>query len=476
MLLLSIITTVTLLSAVNSQQQDFISPCPDIFTYNLERSSPGMWYGTVVMSHETELNGVWLRLRFDRPPLQIGNWFGQIISREENLEFTLKDRTFRLEPNEPKAVLFFVRYDSAIAPRLIRITLNGRQICPKDDKITTTPSIANEPITSRPLTADVGTDTQQNNERSTTRRPNRRTTTESSNEDDDFYPGDLSPSNPIRPNPTLAIDKETCGIVVARPRPLITHGEATHEGEFPWHAAIYHSKGVNLNYICGASLIGTRHLLTAAHCVTKPRTEIPSKVGSMVVYLGKHYLKEWSSKGIQDRKVDKVIVHPNFESDNFRNDIAIIKLQQSIDITDYVRPVCLWEGNTELYPLINREGIVTGWGFDEHGEITDGLHKAAMPIVSTESCIYSYPDFFARFTSNSTFCAGYRNGTSACNGDSGSGMVFSKIDHRTTRWQLRGIVSLSVALQNEAKCNTSHYVVFTDVAKHVDWIKEQIRL
>lgn len=67
-------------------------------------------------------------------------------------------------------------------------------------------------------------------------------------------------------------------------------------------------------------------------------------------------------------------------------------------------------------------------------------------------------------------------GTSACNGDSGSGMVFQKTrpQSRTQVWQLRGIVSLSVALQNQARCNTSHYVVFTDVAKHAPWIQSVI--
>ena len=38
-------------------------------------------------------------------------------------------------------------------------------------------------------------------------------------------------------------------------------------------------------------------------------------------------------------------------------------------------------------------------------------------------------------------------------------------------WQLRGLVSISVALQNQFKCDSSHYVVFTDVAKYLDWIK-----
>ncbi|KAL3271704.1 hypothetical protein HHI36_022176 [Cryptolaemus montrouzieri] len=471
------------LTAVNLQTRN---PCPELFRYNPERSQPGRWFGTVNLTYDEELNGVWLRLRFNRPVIQLGNWFGQ-IKTDDNIEFRLSDRNFNLKPHIPKEVLFFVNYNEREAPpELVRIILNGRILCPIGGGTTTAASsILGEPITSRPLPLapegnrplyQESTTYRQDNYRPVTR-PNRRTTTaEYENEsDDEFFQGDLNGSRPDILLPSRDNTNDICGTVIARPKPLITHGDVTHEGEFPWHAAIYHSKGVNLVYICGASLITREYLLTAAHCVTKPRTEIPSKIGSMVIYLGKHYLKEWSTKGIQDRRVSKLIVHPEFESDTFKNDIAIIKLSEPIEVTNYVRPVCLWEDAIDLYQVVNQPGTVIGWGYNEDGIITDELHKAGMPIVSTETCIYSYPDFFARFTSNTTFCAGYRNGTSACNGDSGSGMVFQKTRPQTRAqvWQIRGIVSLSVALQNQARCNTSHYVVFTDVAKHLNWIKTE---
>ncbi|XP_045467074.1 CLIP domain-containing serine protease 14D-like [Harmonia axyridis] len=483
---------VSLLKTVHSQT---INPCPDKFSFNPERNQPGRWFGTVRLVYDTELSGVWLRLKFDRPVIQLGNWFGQ-IKTDDNIEFRLSDRSFQLKPNIPKEVLFFVNYNQRDPPpELVRIILNGRVLCPVGQETTSTTLIPGlgEPITSRPLSSlnqNAGTTTstyrpfngqQQNvnsgNFRPTTRPSRRPTTTEYENEsDDEFFQGDLSGARPNIMTPSRDNVNDICGTVIARPKPLITHGDLTHEGEFPWHAAIYHSKGVNLVYICGASLINKEYLLTAAHCVTKPRTETPSKIGSMVIYLGKHYLKEWSTKGIQDRRVSKLIIHPEFESETFKNDIAIIKVSEPITVTNYVRPVCLWQDSVELHYLVNQPGTIIGWGYDEDGVITDELHKASMPIVSTETCIYSYPDFFARFTSNTTFCAGYRNGTSACNGDSGSGMVFQKTKPQTRSqvWQLRGIVSLSVALQNQARCNTSHYVVFTDVAKHGPWIKSVI--
>lgn len=43
-------------------------------------------------------------------------------------------------------------------------------------------------------------------------------------------------------------------------------------------------------------------------------------------------------------------------------------------------------------------------------------------------------------------------------------------------WQIRGMVSISVALQNQFKCDASHYVVFTDIAKYQDWVTSAMSL
>ena len=74
-----------------------------------------------------------------------------------------------------------------------------------------------------------------------------------------------------------------------QPRPLITHGHATHEGQFPWHVALYHSRGIDLTYICGASLISTSHVLTVAHCVMRTRSQTPLNPDSLLVYFGESH-------------------------------------------------------------------------------------------------------------------------------------------------------------------------------------------
>ena len=43
----------------------------------------------------------------------------------------------------------------------------------------------------------------------------------------------------------------------------------TQLGEYPWHAAILKREEFDNLYVCGGSLIDTKHVLTAAHCLDK---------------------------------------------------------------------------------------------------------------------------------------------------------------------------------------------------------------
>lgn len=93
-----------------------------------------------------------------------------------------------------------------------------------------------------------------------------------------------------------------------RATPFITHGVETLPGQHPWHAALYHNKNVDLEYICGANLISKRYVLTAGHCATRQATGQPLNPKYLVVVLGKYYLERHLSQGIQDRTVHAVVI------------------------------------------------------------------------------------------------------------------------------------------------------------------------
>ncbi|KAF5288695.1 hypothetical protein FQR65_LT11960 [Abscondita terminalis] len=437
------------------------SPCPSLFAYEPRGAEQDRWYGRVTVATSEKLNGIWLRIELDKPAILLGNWFGETTT-ENNRDFVVIDSNYILEPDrDPLSVRFFVKYDQELGtvPSVVRIRLNNRIICNSHgDSATEPPKLHISHI--RP-TDDI----------------NVKPSVSVSSGDDDFFGGDLSPTRrPLLSLFTPKPEKETCGTVKIEVRPLITYGQSTSDGEWPWHAALYRYKGANMQYLCGGSLISKNHVLTAAHCVTKSKTNLTVNQELLLIYLGKHNLYKQDST-VQNMGVDRIIPHPEYNASYLHNDLAILQLERPAEITNFVRYVCLWEEDVNLNSILDRLGTVVGWGFDETGDVTESLMQAKMPVVSTETCIFSNRDFFSRFTSDKTFCAGFRNGTSACTGDSGGGMVFPKTGTGNTLiWQLRGVISLSVALQNEkVVCDTSNYIVFTDVAKHLDWIKSIIQ-
>lgn len=74
--------------------------------------------------------------------------------------------------------------------------------------------------------------------------------------------------------------------------------------------------------------------------------------------MGKFNLKRWTGPE-EDVKVSEIIVNPQFNYDRFYSDVAIIQLKSEVTITDYIRPVCLWNTNTDIKNIVNNTGTVS---------------------------------------------------------------------------------------------------------------------
>ncbi|OWR55216.1 hemolymph proteinase 16 [Danaus plexippus plexippus] len=257
---------------------------------------------------------------------------------------------------------------------------------------------------------------------------------------------------------------------------LITNGLKTKPGEWPFHAALHRREKMGLRYTCGGTLISKFFVLTAAHCTTVRGVAILPEIFS--VFLGKYNLFG-GDVSVQEKEVYKVYVHDEFTYRTLDNDISLLKLKTEAVYDNYVQPACLWFNNVyDQLPSSQIQGTVPGWGFDITDSLSPTLHAASMPLVPDRTCELTNPLFYVQaLRTAKKFCAGYTNGTSACNGDSGGGFhVFvpdlakSNIPDVPGAWYIRGIVSTSLSRTDAAICNPKAYAVFTDVEKYLDWI------
>uniref|UniRef100_A0A182QY24 Peptidase S1 domain-containing protein n=1 Tax=Anopheles farauti TaxID=69004 RepID=A0A182QY24_9DIPT len=266
----------------------------------------------------------------------------------------------------------------------------------------------------------------------------------------------------------LRVSAQQCGQVQVLKQGLIFGGTASTPGMWPWHVALFHLESrTRTAYKCGGTIINRDTVLTAYHCVVEgTRSIAPAR---LVVRAGVHDLDVISSY-MQQIRVFDIGVPSGASASTFNDDIAILKLNAQFTYDDYVQPVCIRSVPQDIGQLVGAFGTVVGWGWTEQNSTSSTLRQANIPVASAEDCLKSDRALFSQVLTTKVYCAGSRNGTSSCNGDSGGGMFFRMGGY----WFLRGITSFSSLDENlSGICNSRGYVGYTDVAKYLDWLREQ---
>lgn len=158
-----------------------------------------------------------------------------------------------------------------------------------------------------------------------------------------------------------------------------------------------------------------------------------------------------------------LIKHGRYTGIAMRYDIALVRLNQSLVMTDYVHPVCI-----PAFDVNRGTCFLTGW------EVEDGLtelqHQVALQLLPNRVC--NQPHFYDTMVSQRMRCAGRvdSNYSNPCLGDSGGPLVCEVGDGEFKVWELHGILSWS------ANCSEAYKpAVFIRLAPFRNWIIEQIR-
>jgi secreted trypsin-like serine protease len=234
----------------------------------------------------------------------------------------------------------------------------------------------------------------------------------------------------------------------------IVDGSDASVGELPWQAELTSTSG---GHVCGGSLIASRWVLTAAHCV--------GDYGAYKVRLGAidrgaigGTLQTFLVSG-----AEMIYLHPAFSYSTGVNDIALLHLPTAASTNSNVNIIAL----SGVFDDVGTSAVASGWG---HTSPTSGfpnrLRKATLPIVDDADCVSvmaGLPTPPQAHLGDSSLCAGVIGGVGACNGDSGGPLAVRGSDGT---WRLAGVVS-------GGGDNCDQYTIFTRVRSFVPWIAQK---
>lgn len=121
-----LVTFLIAFSQINCQRK--ISPCPSIFTYDVEGDSNNIWYGIIKLQSSVTLHSITVDVIFDRQVETFGAHRFDSAVTTDNVEFRIENKNLRLDPGRTLVMNVYCTYRN-LTPLLKQIRLNGQNIC-----------------------------------------------------------------------------------------------------------------------------------------------------------------------------------------------------------------------------------------------------------------------------------------------------------------------------------------------------------
>ncbi|CAB3260991.1 unnamed protein product [Arctia plantaginis] len=272
------------------------------------------------------------------------------------------------------------------------------------------------------------------------------------------------PADPEKPKPKPDPTKlKGCGYRNPKGLGVTFNGAHTQFGEFPWVVALMDSK--NLSYIGVGVLINPEVVMTGAHVIYKyPPGTIKIRAGEWDTQTEKEIF------GYEERAVKETYIHSNFNHKNLQNDIALLRLERPLELTEHINVICMPEQN-EVFDS-HKNCIANGWGkdvFGLKGRYAVILKKVEVDMVPHSRCsaLLKKTRLGANFKLHNSFvCAGGEEGKDTCQGDGGAPLVCPT---GNDRYKLTGLVAWGIG------CGEKNVpAAYTNVPMYRDWVDKKL--
>ncbi|KRF79514.1 trypsin delta [Drosophila virilis] len=224
----------------------------------------------------------------------------------------------------------------------------------------------------------------------------------------------------------------------------IVNGYPIDIREAPWQVSIQK----NGFHFCGGSILSSKIIITAAHCLRNKQIRILSiRAGS----------KYWKNGG-QVVKVAEIKIHNAYYARKHLHDIALMRLAKPIKLGYNAQMISF----TSSVPRDGAKAFVTGWGLlkAKSRKRPSILQEVNLRIMNYKRCQRTNYGKNGYYISRQMICAAL-NSHDACQGDSGGPLV--------SRKQLVGIVSWGKGCASKGFPG-----VYTNVAYYSRWLNSEI--